>query len=90
MGPVLLVIISILSTYYAELYLSPGCSGYDPVKNVANVYVPSAVKIPSAWNISYTPVTTTDFLGHITTYPSPRQPRLRAHDQDLRASQFFA
>ena len=71
MGPVLLVIISILATYYAELYVSPGCTGYDPVKNMPNVYVPNALLTTSSWNISYTPVTTTDFLGRIKTYTPP-------------------
>ena len=61
-----------MSTKVAELYLSPGCTVYDPVKNVANVYIPSAVAVPSAWNISYTPVTTTDFLGHLRTYTPQR------------------
>ena len=49
MGPVLVVIISILSTYYSELYLSPHCTGYDSVKNMPNIYVPTAVGIKSAW-----------------------------------------
>ena len=73
-GPILLCIIAIVSTKLAELYLSPGCSYYDPIKNIANVYVPSAVPLPSSWNLSYTPVTTTDFLGHLRTCvcPAPR------------------
>ena len=50
------------------MYLSPGCNYYDPIKNIANIYVPNAVAIPSSWNISYTPITTTDFLGHLRTY----------------------
>jgi MFS superfamily sulfate permease-like transporter len=71
MGPVLLVIISILSTYYGELYLSPGCKGYDSVKNSANLYVPTAVGIPSAWNVSSPGVTTTNFVGALITYNRP-------------------
>jgi hypothetical protein len=66
--PVLLCIIAIVSTKLAELHLSPGCGYYDPVKNMANIYIPTALPIVSAWNISYTAVTTTDFLGHLKTY----------------------
>ena len=66
--PPQLCIIAIVSTKLAELHLSPGCSYYDPVKNSPNVFVPSALPITSAWNISYTPITTTDFLGHLKTY----------------------
>ena len=74
-GPILLCIIAIVSTKLAELYLSPGCSYYDPIKNIANVYVPTAVALPSSWNLSYTPVTTTDFLGHLRTcVPSAARP----------------
>ena len=57
-----------MSTKVAELYLSPGCTYYDPIKNTANIYIDSAVKIPSSWNVSYKPVTTTNFLGELTTY----------------------
>jgi MFS superfamily sulfate permease-like transporter len=74
-GPVLLCIIAIVTTKLAELYLSPGCSYYDDVKNVANIYVPSAVSMPSSWNISHKAITTTNFLGHLTTYyPEPDAP----------------
>jgi sulfate transporter 4 len=67
-----LCIIAIVSTRLGELYLSPNCGAYDSVKNMANVYVPSAVGASSAWNISHTAVTTTDFLGRLTTYRPPR------------------
>ena len=71
-GPVLLCIIAIVATKTAELHLSPGCTYYDPVKNVANIYIPTAVNMPSAWNISHKAITTTDFLGHLTTYKPAR------------------
>lgn len=36
-----------------------------------NVYIPNSLLTTSSWNISYTPVTTTDFLGRIKTYTPP-------------------
>ena len=71
-GPVLLCIIAIVSTKMAELYLSPGCTYYDPIKNTANIYVESAVTIPSSWNVSNKAITTTNFLGELTTYKPAR------------------
>ena len=68
-GPIVVCIISILATRFSHLYLSPGCTGYDKVKGVSNVYVPGVPA--SAWNISHSAVTTTDFLGHIVTYFPP-------------------
>jgi hypothetical protein len=68
-GPIAVCIIAILATRFGELYLSPGCTGYDKVKGVANVFVPNSPA--SAWNISYKPVTTTDFLGRLVTYTPP-------------------
>jgi MFS superfamily sulfate permease-like transporter len=65
-------IIAIVITKLAELYLSPGCIYYDPVTNAANVYVGAAVGVPSAWNLSHTPRTTTDALGHLKTYTPGR------------------
>jgi len=90
-GPILLCIIAIVSTKLAELYLSPGCSYYDPVKNIANVYVPTAVALPSAWNLSYTPVTTTDFLGHLRTYtPSADAPGCVPMQKAIATATFLA
>jgi MFS superfamily sulfate permease-like transporter len=71
-GPVLLCIIAIVSTKLGELYLSPGCTYYDEIKNTANIYVESAVAMPSAWNISHKSITTTNFLGELTTYKPAR------------------
>jgi len=71
-GPVLLCIIAIVVTKMKGLHLSPGCTYYDPIKNVANIYVESAVKVPSAWNISNKAITTTNFLGELTTYKPAR------------------
>ena len=62
-----LCIIAIVVTKMKGLHLSPGCTYYDPIKNVANIYVDSAVKVPSAWNISNKAITTTNFLGELTT-----------------------
>jgi len=70
-GPVLLCITAILATKLGQLYLSPGCSGYDAVKNAANVFVPSALLRPVAWNLTQ-PVTATDSAGHLVTYLPPR------------------
>ena len=69
-GPVIVCITAIVSTKLAELHLSPGCTGYDQVKNVANVYVASSSA--DVWNISYTAITTTNFLGELVTYTPPR------------------
>ena len=71
-GPVLLCIIAIVVTKSTEMHLSPGCTYYDPIKNVANIYVESAVKMPSAWNVSHKSITTTNFLGELTTYKPAR------------------
>lgn len=71
MGPILVVIIAILSTNYGKLYLSPGCVGYDSVKNVANQFVGSAVSQPSTWNVSLTPITAVNFVGKLVTYTRP-------------------
>ena len=70
-GPVLLCITAILATKFGHLYLSPGCSGYDGVKNAANVFVPSALLRPASWNLTQ-PVTATDSAGHLVTYLPPR------------------
>lgn len=69
-GPVAVVIIAILSTRFSHLYLSPGCTGYDKVKGVSNVFVGNLST--STWNTSYTATTTTDFLGRIVTYYPPK------------------
>jgi hypothetical protein len=71
-GPILVCIIAIVTTKLAALYLSPGCTYYDPVTNAANVHVAAAVAVPSAWNLSYAPRTTTDALGHLKTYTPGR------------------
>jgi len=70
-GPVLLCIIAIVATKLGRLYLSPGCSGYDGVKNAANVFVPSSLSRPTSWNLTQ-PVTATDSAGHLVTYTPPR------------------
>jgi len=70
-GPVLLCIIAITATKLGRLYLSPGCAGFDRVKGAANVFVPFALLRPAAWNLT-TPVTTTDWAGHLVTYLPPR------------------
>jgi hypothetical protein len=61
------------------------------VKNIANVYVPTAVALPSAWNLSYTPVTTTDFLGHLRTYtPSADAPGCVPMQKAIATATFLA
>ena len=78
-GPIVVVIVSILATFHQKLYLSPGCTAFDPVKGTSNVFdgaTLAAQSCPAAglpvWNTSYSATTTTNFLGQLVTYYPPR------------------
>lgn len=71
LGPIIVCVVAIMWTYFGQLYLSPGCTGYDSVANTPNVYVASLVDTPSAWNVCTKATTAVNFLGVIETYYPP-------------------
>ena len=68
LGPIIVCIVAILATKYGKLYLSPGCTYYDPVAGVSNILVPGLVNQPSVWNISSKSKTAINSLGDLVTY----------------------